>query len=688
MRTKLSAGIILQALLVAALGSSTTTFGQAPPQTAPQPGSSEATGAVSGGLNSDMKLEDLVKQSVVVPALGTVVNSVSRQESTVGRSPAAIFVITPEMIKRSGVRSIPEALRMAPGIDVARINADTWAISARGFNSRQANELLVQIDGRVVYNPTTGSVYWNMQDVVLADIDRIEVIRGPGTTAWGSNAVNGVINVITKKSSDTQGALVQSGGGNQEQSFNTVRYGGKAGEDLAWRVYGQQFDRNSGWSNGNSNDSWRQQRAGFRADYTPTKQDTVTLQGDIFNGYAGESVTAAIPTSPFETQINDRTHFPGGNVLCRYGRVIDSDTSWQLLSYFDRYQNNTATFAETRNTYNVDFQYQFSPAEFHKIVTGGFYRRSQDFTTGSFSFDLVPPAFATQWASVFGQDTMTLVEDRWYFTLGTRLEQNTFGHFQVEPTARLLFLPSQRQSMWIAVSRAVRNPARDDSGSVQNTNLVPGQPIFSSRIGNPSFPPENLIAYEIGYRAAPTDSFSWDVAGFINDYHKVEGNTPPGAPIVVPPGLIFIPSFAAGNLRALSYGFETTANYQFSPRWRLFCSYSLFEIQARGNDPVAAGELNGSSPHNQSYLRSSWDLGPNVQFDLIGRYVDRLSALGVPQYTEMDARLGWQVRKNLEFSFVGQNLLNNHHLEFVDLGSGLLSTQVRRGGYAMVSWTY
>jgi iron complex outermembrane recepter protein len=688
MKTMLPTGIVFQALWIAAFGSSTTTFGQNPSQSASQAGSPAATGAVTGGLNSDMKLEDLVKQSVVVPALGTVVNTVSRQESTVGRSPAAIFVITPEMIKRSGVRSIPEALRMAPGIDVARINADTWAISARGFNGRFADKLLVQIDRRVVYTPTNNGVYWNMQDVVLADIDRIEVIRGPGTTAWGSNAVNGVINIITKKSSDTQGVLIQSGGGNQEQNFNTLRYGGKAGEDLTWRVYGQQFDRNSGWNNGSSNDSWRQQRAGFRADYTPTKQETVTLQGDIFNGYAGESVVTAIPFSPFQKLVNDRTHFPGGNVLCRYGQVIDSDTSWQIQSYFDRYQNNSAIFAETRNTYDVDFQYQFSPAEFHQIVTGGFYRRSQDFTTGTFALSLVPPNFATQWASVFAQDTMTLVEDRLYFTLGTRLEQNTFGHFQVEPTARLLFLPSPRQSAWIAVSRAIRNPARDDRGLISNTNAIPGQPVFSSVIGNPSFPVSSLIAYEVGYRAAPTDDFSWDIAGFINDYHKVEGETAPGAPIVIPPGLILIPSLKVGNLRAISYGFETTATYRLTMQWRLFCSYSLFEIQARGDNPVSAANLNGSSPHNQAYLRSSWDLGSNVQFDLIGRYVDRLTALGVPQYIEMDARLGWQIRKNLEFSFVGQNLLNSHHLEFVDAESNLVSTQVRRGGYAMVSWTY
>lgn len=644
---------------------------------------------VGNGLNPDMKLEDLVKQDVVVPALSTVVTTVDRQVSTVGRSPAAIFVITPEMIKRSGARSLPEALRMAPGIDVAKIDSDTWAISARGFNARFGNQLLVQIDGRVVYNATFGGVFWNMQDVVLADIERIEVIRGPGTTAWGSNAVNGVINVITKKSGDTQGALVQSGGGDQEQNFNTVRYGGKNAEGVTWRVYGQQFDRNRGWSDDGINDSWHQQRGGFRVDYTPTKEDTITLQGDIFNGYGGERINnVAITTPPFETTINDRSHFPGGNVLLRYAHVIDSETSWQVLSYFDRYRFNTVEFAETRNTYNADFQYQFSPAERHHVIAGGFYRLSQDYTRGTFSFSLNPASDATQWASLFAQDTMTLEEDRWYFTLGARLEQNTFGHFQVEPTARLLCLPSERQSLWFAVSRAVRNPTRVDAGIVSNSNVAQGLPLFFNLTGNPNLAPENVIAYEAGYRAAPADYFSWDVATFINDYQKLEGVASVGPPIFVPPNLVLLPAMFANNMRALSYGMETTATCQLSDTWRLFGSYSLLEMQARGADATSASRLNGSSPHNQVYLRSSWDLSQDVCCDLIGRYVDRLSALQVPKYIEMDCRIGWHVRKNLEFSVVGQNLLDSHHLEFVDFQGGLASTQVRRGGYAMVSWTY
>jgi len=660
-------------------------------QDAPAAAPLESTAAPSSsptasGLNPDMKLDDLVKQDVLVPALSTVVNSVDRQESTVGRSPAAIFVITPEMIKRSGVRSIPEALRMAPGLDVARIDAHTWAISSRGFNGRYANKLLVQIDRRIVYNATFGGVYWDLQDVVLADVERIEVIRGPGTTAWGSNAVNGVINIITKKSSETQGALVQSGGGNQERDFNTVRYGATTPGGVSWRAWGQQFDRNSGWSDTGVGDSWRQQQGGFRADYSPTKEDTLTLQGNISNMYGGERVDAAIPTFPYQAVVNDVVHGPAGNVLFRYGRVTDAETSWQFQTYFDRYQYNTVTLAETRNTYDIDLQYQFSPAERHQFISGVNYRHSQDFTTGSFFTSFAPPAYLTQWASVFAQDTMTVVEDRWYFTLGTRLEQNTFGHFQVEPTARLLFLPDKRQSAWMAVSRAVRNPTRADAQAILNQSTGFGSPFFASINGNLQVAPENLMAYEIGYRAAPTDQFSWDIAGYINDYRKVVGLGPVGAPVLVPPGVFLLPTPITNNTSAISYGFETTATYQLTEAWRVFGSYSLFEVQSK-TSPGGNGGAN-TSPNNQVYVRSSWDLKRNVQFDLIGRYVDQLANPGVPKYIEMDTRIGWQATKHVEFSLVGQNLVNNHHLEYIESFGGLVSTEVRRGYYGMVSITY
>jgi iron complex outermembrane receptor protein len=338
--------------------------------------------------------------------------------------------------------------------------------------------------------------------------------------------------------------------------------------------------------------------------------------------------------------------------------------------------------------YDVDLQYQFSPWQAHQFITGANYRNSPDHSIGNFTASFDPVNFVTQWASVFAQDTMTLEEDRWYFTLGTRLEYNTFGKFQPEPTARLLFLPSERQSMWAAISRAVRMPTRVDSAIVSHRHVgPPGVPTFIELLGKQNFEPENLLAYEIGYRAAPTDDFSWDIAGYINDYHKVRGFDGPGPPVIVPPGLVFLPVTLTNDVRALSYGFELTANLELTDDWRLYGSYSVFEVDAQGS-PIGADGINGSSPHNQVYLRSSWDIGENKQFDVIGRYVDRNTGLDVPKYIEMDARIGWQATKTLEFSFVGQNLLDSHHLEFVDAISGVPPTQVRRGWYGMITWTY
>jgi iron complex outermembrane receptor protein len=688
--------VVLGVLLVAVWQAPGPASGAEGPTETSTAAASESTGAATGGLNADMKLEDLVKQDVVVPALSQVVDSVDRQVSTVGRSPAAVFVITQEMIQRSGARNIPEVLRMAPGISVAKIDASTWAITARGFQGRFANKLLVQIDQRVVYSPTMfGGVFWDVQELVLADVERIEVIRGPGTTAWGSNAVNGVINIITKKSSDTQGALIQSGGGDQERDFNTVRYGGKSG-DVSWRAYGMQFDRNRGWSSTGVNDSWGQQRSGFRAEWTPTKQDTVRVQGDIYNGYEGQRFTNTRRFPPGREIVNDQVQVNGGNVLMSYNKVLDEDTSWQFLSYYDRLTRNFTAFDMTQDTYSLDYQYQFSPQENHHFIAGANYRRVQDFTQGGFSFSMTPPNFATQWASVFAQDTMTLQEDYLYFTLGARLEYQTFGKFQPEPTARLLWLPSTRQSAWIAVSRAARMPTRFETSL--NERIFSSGSTFFDGTGNPNQKAENVMAYEIGYRAAPTDDFSWDIAAYINDYHNLQGFGPPGVPFLLPPPpnfVVLVPVPFANNARALTYGFETTATYRFSESWQLFASYSVFEAQAQTSEiwNFAVPAITGGTPHNQVYLRSSWDLANNVQLDLIGRYVDRVTSplQQIPKYIEMDARISWRPRQNLELSLVGQNLLNPHHLEYRDnfpATMGMHSTEVRRGVYGMITWTY
>ena len=650
----------------------------------------------TGGLNLDMNLDELARQDVVIPMLSQTVETVDRQTSTVGRTPYAVFVITQEMIQRSGARYIPEVLRMAPGVTVAKINSSTWAITARGFQGRFANKLLVQIDGRIVYSPVMfGGVYWDVQDLPLQDVERIEVVRGPGTTAWGSNAVNGVINIVTKKSSDTQGVLIQSGGGNQEQDFNSVRYGATSG-DLSWRIYGKQWDRNKGWSPDDIQDQWRQQRGGFRADWNPTDQDTITVSGDIYGGNEGQRFNNTIPAPPFDIMENRNTHVRGGDVVFRHVRVLDEDTNWNFLAFYDKMQREFAPFSFTQDTYNLDFHYQWKPHEYHDLIAGWNYRRVQDFTEGGFSFSLIPPKFATQWASVFAQDTITLAEDYMYLTLGARLEYNTFGKFQPEPTARLLILPSERESLWIAISRAARMPTR--SGTGLSENFPDSGNVFFTLEGNMGLVAEDLVAYEIGYRAAPTDYFSWEIAAYINDYHNLIGLGGPGTPVFRPAGTYFdnpvpiitIPIPYANNTRARSFGAELNATYKLSETWEIQGNYSVFEVNAQSSGvfDISAPHIEGGTPHNQVYLRSSWNWAYNVQFDLIGRYMDSVSYFGIPKYIEMDTVLTWRATPTMEFSLVGQNLLQSHHLEYEDIQMGMQSTEVVRSVYGALTWTY
>jgi iron complex outermembrane receptor protein len=633
----------------------------------------------------DLNLDQLSKQSVLVPALDTQVTSVSRQESTVGRSPAAVFVITQEMIRRSGATSVPEALRMAPGIEVAKVDSNVWAISARGFNGRFSNKLLVQIDRRVVYTPLFGGVFWDTQDVVLQDVERIEVIRGPGTTAWGSNAVNGVINIITKKAGDTQGVLASSSGGNQELDANTVRYGGQIGPDLKWRAYGRQFERNRGFDpTGPTFDDWRQSRGGFRAEWTPTRSDAATIQGDIYNGYSGRDQLTAIPTPPFQAALTDDIHVSGGNTLARWTHTIDDDTDWQIQGYYDRTMRHESTFADNRNMYDIDFQQRFSPADRHQIIYGANYRNNTNSSRGAFGFQIVPPAGTTQWASVFAEDKITVVDDRWYLLPGARLEYNTYGRLQFEPSVKLLFLPDERRSCWASVSRAARNPTQVEVTGLINANVAAGVPAFFQVQGNRSLLAESLVAYEVGYRAQPNDRFSWDLALFYNNYRNLISPAA-GTPFFSPPYL-FIPAPDRNNLAGNTCGLELTSTWQIRQDWKMFGSYSFLDMAIRNAAHQLDVATNGTSPRNQLYLRSSWDLGENVEFDLTTRYVDNLSGIGVPHYITMDARLGWQMNRNTNFAIIGQNLLTAHHQEFANTSDGMMSTQVPRGVYGVMTW--
>ncbi len=375
--------------------------------------------------------------------MDTPVTSVTKEQSTIGHSAAAVFVITSEMIRRSGATCVPEALRMAPGLDVAQVNSNTWAISCRGFNSAYSNKLLVLIDGRSVFNPDFNGVFWNVQDVLLEDVDRIEVIRGPGGTLWGINAVNGVINIITKKAGDTQGAYATAGGGSQKQLMDGVRYGGRIGDNCDYRIYAKQFNQGPGFDpTGRVDDSWQQGRFGFRADWVPDldKSNTITIQGDH---YVGSTDNSVIPTNPALPENQN-----GENLLLRWRHVNDQDSDWTLQAYYDDFMRSDILQTEQVRTFDVDFLYRFPLTDRQSITCGVGVRNVESYFPGGDTFTTYFPFpyFTTNYASQFIQDEITLVQDLLTFTIGTKLEEDPYDGLQYQPSARLLWTPDHHHS--------------------------------------------------------------------------------------------------------------------------------------------------------------------------------------------------------------------------------------------------
>ena len=635
------------------------------------------------------------------------VTTVSRGESTVGQSPAAIFVITQEMIRRSGATTFPEILRMVPGMNVAHIDGNKWTVSARGFNDRFGNKLLVQVDGRTVYNALFPGVYWADVDYVLADIDRIEVIRGPGASVWGANAVNGIINIITKSAKDTHGGLLSGGGGNEERGFANFRFGGQLGDNLHYRVFGKWAERDDQFSlEGRPNDQWITARTGLRLDWTPNARDTLTFDGGYFYVKPGNNQSFASPLPPtFSVSGIESEIARGGHALARWTRQLDAESNFVLQVYWDRLNHDsTKDFTHFHiETYDVDFQHQFPLGARQKVTWGLGYRFTNLFLgstpmDGGFVTNAEPQHRDTNVVSTFVQDEIALVPKRLSLTLGSKFERNDFTGFEYQPTGRLLWTPTARQSAWLAVSRGVRTPGFvPDELEFTLLPFTPGVPVFPRLTGNTGLKAEKLTAFELGYRAQATDRFSFDIATFYNVYDDLIVLTPQD--LVLIPGGAVVPLRQGNNMKGETYGVEVSAIWQVTDWWRLHGSYSFLQMELHaktgGQNAVQTAVLNGqdyaiehSSPQNQAYVRSSFDLPGHVELDLIGRYVDNLAGFtpGIKGYIACDARLAWKPRENLEFAIVGQNLLDAQHPENgtnPQVKTPLV--EIRRGIYGMVT---
>lgn len=626
-------------------------------------------------IAQDASTIEALKKLSVEELMNIEVTSVSRRAEKLTGAASAIQVITREDIRRIGATSIPEALRLATNLHVAQKNSHDWAISARGFNTELANKLLVMIDGRTVYTPLFSGVFWDRQDYLLEDIERIEIISGPGGNLWGANAVNGVINIITRKTSDTKGVYGEIGVGTQLRNFAGARYGGNLGANTSFRVYGKYFDRDDAvFENGeDASDAWQMGQSGFRIDSDGTGKSSFTLQGDYYNSRVRLSTGGT-------AKVN------GGNILGKWNYTISDNSNLSLQVYYDRTslnqpvpetksEDNATVFApagtlkDVLDTYDLDFQHSVTPWSRVKIVWGLGYRFTHNEINNAPALAFIPEQLDRNLFSSFVQGEGLLAENL-FLTLGSKIEHNDYTGFEFEPHGNLKWNISANHMLWGAVSRAVRMPSRIDRHVRLPTPNLSFIGIDNILIGGDSFDSETVIAFELGYRTQLASRLSGAISAFYNIYDKVRSTSQ--SP---PDGFGFtFPFFYENNLEGETYGTELTATYQITDWWRLRGGYTWLYTDiriARGKTDFNNALNETADPKNHLSLFSFINLSDNFSFDAGLRFVDNFTfnRSGTPdrvsEYTELDARFSWLPSSKFEISVTGQNLLKDQHVEYV-----------------------
>ena len=627
------------------------------------------------------------------------VTSVSKKEQKTSQAAAAVFVISREDIRRSGALNIPDLLRMVPGLDVAQIDSDKWAISARGFNGQYSNKLLVLVDGRTVYNTIFAGVFWDSQNIPLDSIERIEVIRGPGAAVWGSNAVNGVINIITRSANDTKGGYFAGGAGNRITGPATIRYGGNAPGIGAFRVYGQGFQYNSlpTFAGLNGQDDWRLIHGGFRTDTTLSAKDSLTTEGEAYHGNAGEMATTPVSLSPPVTAtLALRDRYSGWNVLTRWNHTVSprSDTSLQV--YFDRINRGDTTYDVSSNTFDIDFQNHVKAGERQDIVWGLGYRGISNGSVPTLRISFTPQNRFLQLFSLFAQDEIALLPNRLHLSVGARVDHNDYTGFDFQPSARLAWTLDSKNTLWSAISEADRTPELSDTNLRANLAALPGPglPILVSVFGNPNQKNERLTAFEGGYRSTWTGNFSLDSTLFYNRYRDLL-SVEPGATVVESspaPTHLLIPSTFGNGQYGETHGIEVFANWKVASFWTLSPGYSFMAIHlhpsATSQDLTNPAVTARSTPNQQAQLRSSVSLPRSLQWNTSAYFVNRLPAISIPSYTRLDSGLTWHAGERLSISVEGQNLIRSLHPEYTGPNSTVQPGMIRRGAYAKMMWSF
>ncbi len=646
--------------------------------------------------------------------MGITITSASKKAQSADEVSSAIFVLTNDDIRRSGATSIPEVLRLVPGLQVSRINSNSWSVTSRGFSGRFASKLLVLIDGRSVYTPLFSGVYWDVQDTLLEDIDRIEVIRGPGATVWGANAVNGVINIITKEAKDTQGLLATVGGGNEDRIMGGLRFGGSVGENLNYRVYGKYDDRDAFQTatGAKDRDDWDIARGGFRMEWTPTESDKLTLQGDGYDGDAGMSFTGLTGLSPTLRTFNSDQQIHGWNALGRWSHTFSETQDASVQIYYDRTDRAAPLIKEIRHTYDFEFQHRFALPFNQEVIWGGGYRYTEDRIENTFSTGMVPTRRHDDTFSMFVQDEIRFVEEKMRLTFGTKIENNDYTGWEYQPSVRLTAMPHENHTFWSSVSRAVRVPSRADDNALLRLAFVPALPpgatnpltgtacpllpfggcpqtlvqaIGSGTRGSRS---ERLYAFEAGWRGQFLERFTADVSAFFNDFDFLTSfDTGPTTVSFVPAPLVTQSAVLGSSEKRQNWGVEVDLRAQITDWWRIIVGYTYLKSHEESLDAS-----------HQGVFRSQIDLPFNLEFDTILYVIGNLHshsapglsispAVDIPSYERLDLRLGWKPNENLEFSLVGQNLLEGRHTEYVS-ELGIAASEVQRAYYGKITYRY
>jgi iron complex outermembrane receptor protein len=641
-----------------------------------------------------LQLEDLMNLDVT---------SAAKKQQKLSNVPAAIFVISREDIRRSGATSIPDLLRIVPGLEVAEVNPSTWAITARGFNGQYSNKLLVLVDGRSVYTPIFGGVFWDHQATPLALVERIEVIRGPGAAIWGANAVNGVVNIITRRAASTQGAALLLQAGSQEHGFGVGRYGGRIGDHGWYRMHVDAMETgdNRTSDHPDAQDGWRRFQAGFRADDDLTNQDDLTVQGQVVRGSEGELATTIVSfTPPLTKNLGLQNIFFNWSLLGRWKHNRPTGSSTSLQMYFDRFTRTDTTVGGGQNTLDLDFQQRLLHRR-HDVVWGLGYRYTSDQLPALWRIAFRPENLGASVFNSFLQDDITVAGDRLHVILGTKLEHEYYNGWNLQPTVRAAWTPGERATLWAALSYAERTPTRTETGIRWNTAAYPGPdqvPVLTSLFGTPDQQNEHLTATEAGVRRQFSDRVTFDGSAFFNRYTQLASieQGPPRLETDPSPLHILLPFTFANRLQGETHGLELFGQLKLANRWTLSPGYTFLAMHLRPLPPASGANAGltttfdtvGNAPTQQAQLRSTVMLQRQWQWGVTGYFVGRLPSPRLPSYTRLDSQLTWRPSEHLSLMLVGQNLLRKAHQEYADPELTVTPSLVPRSAFARLVWRY